>query len=183
MPKVAVVGVGNKLFGDDGVGSLVAEILGACVKSEGVDVLVRETLDTTIIHVFEDYDVVIFVDAIGRANVEKPVLYRVDLEAIDRGLEGVKTVDPHSVDVVGLVMLAHLMGRLKAKVYLLGMPAEVLDLGAPLSRRTLNAIPPAIKIVEWILGYEAGLKGFLDLNCINEHLRSLGESSHYNPVG
>lgn len=39
MPRVAVVGVGNKLFGDDGVGSLVAEILGACVRSEDVDVL------------------------------------------------------------------------------------------------------------------------------------------------
>lgn len=54
------------------MGSLVAEILGVCVRSEDVDVLVRETLDTTIIHVFEDYDVVIFIDAIRNANVEKP---------------------------------------------------------------------------------------------------------------
>jgi len=148
VPKAAVVGVGNKLFGDDGVGSLVAEILGDCVRSEDVDVLVRETLDTTIIHVFEDYDVVIFIDAIRKANVERPVLYRVDLDVAGRELEGSRTVDPHSVDVVGLAMLAHLMGRLKAKVYLLGMPVEVLDLGAALSRRALNAIPLAIKIVE-----------------------------------
>jgi hydrogenase maturation protease len=183
VPKVAVVGVGNKLFGDDGVGSLVAEILGVCVRSESVDVLVRETLDTTVIHVFEDYDVVIFIDAIRKANVEKPALYHVDLDAAGRELEGSRTVDPHSVDVVGLAMLAHLMGGLKAKVYLLGMPVEVLDLGAPLSRRALNAIPLAIKIVEWVLGYEAGSKGSFDLECINDHLKSLGESSHYNPVG
>ena len=68
-------------------------------------------------------------------------------------------------------------------MYLLGMPVEVLDIGAPLSRRALNAIPPAIKIVEWVLGYEAGLKGSFDLDCINEHLRSLGEGFHYDPVG
>jgi hypothetical protein len=98
-------------------------------------------------------------------------------------LKGVKTVDPHSVDVVGLVMLAHLIGRFKAKVYLLGMPVEVLDLGATISRIALNAIPLAVKIVEWVLGYEAGSKGFFDLDCINDHLKSLGESSHYNPVG
>jgi hydrogenase maturation protease len=113
--KVAVVGVGNKLFGDDSVGSLVAEILGVCVRSEGVDVLVRETLDSTVIHVFEDYDVVIFIDAIRKANVEKPALYHVDLDAAGRELEGSRTVDPHSVDVVGLAMLAHLMGGLKLK--------------------------------------------------------------------
>jgi len=111
------------------------------------------------------------------------VLYRVDLDVAGRELEGSKTVDPHSVDVVGLAMLAHLMGRLKAKVYLLGMPVEVLDLGAALSRRALNAIPLAIKIVEWILGYEVGSESSFDLECINDHLRSLGESSHYNPVG
>ena len=76
------------------------------------------------------------------------VLYRVDLDVAGRELEGSKTVDPHSVDVVGLVMLAHLIGRFKAKVYLLGMPVEVLDLGATISRIALNAIPLAVKIVE-----------------------------------
>lgn len=175
MPKVVVVGVGNRLFGDDGVGSLVAEILEACVKSEDVDVLVRETLDISIIHVLEDYDIVVFVDAIRKSGVEKPELYYVDLDATSQELS-LKVVDPHNIDIVRLTLLAHISGKLKAKVYLLGIPVEILELGAPLSKKALNAIPLAMKIVEKVLREKIGLKDPLNVNCINAHLRSLGES-------
>ncbi len=173
MFKVAIVGVGNRLFGDDGVGSIVAEILGACFRSDSVDVFVREILDTSVIHVLEDYDMVIFVDAIRGANVEKPVLYYVDLNVTSQEWEGVfRVVDPHNVDVMRLVLLALISGRLRAKVYLLGMPVEVLELGASLSRKAIEAIPLAVHIIERVLVKEVGLKDPLDIDCVNRWLRS-----------
>ncbi len=56
-------------------------------------------------------------------------------------------------------------------------------MGAQLSKKALNAIPLAIRIIERILEEETGLKGGLDVNCVNARLKSLDENLHYNPVG
>jgi len=178
MPKsISILGVGNRLFGDDGAGSITVDVLKECleVRDSSVNLFVFETLDTSLISLLEESDVVVFVDAI--LGVNEPKLYTVDPEsAKDEALEAVRLVDPHYLDPARLVSLAYITGRLKARVYLVGIPAKSLELGAGLSRETLQAIPIAIKLILKLLEHELKTPPRIDWGCVETKLALLKSS-------
>lgn len=63
--KTAVIGLGNTLRRDDGIGVIVLESLLKFYKKEGIDYLNFGTASFDLIHRMRDYDVVFLIDAIN----------------------------------------------------------------------------------------------------------------------
>jgi len=70
-PRITVLGIGNPLKKDEGVGVRVAEELLACYEfPEGVEVLDIGTMGMTVLHLFDECDFMVVADAVDGTGHE-----------------------------------------------------------------------------------------------------------------
>ena len=152
--SLLVLGLGNVLLRDDGVGSAAAAALAADYEPPpGVSVLDGGTLGLALLPYLEDAAHVILVDAV-RADAAPGTLVR--LEGDDVGPVVATRLSPHQIGVADLLDGAHWRGRYPSRVLLLGIVPESLDLDVGLSPRVAAALPMLVeRVVE-----EARASGF-----------------------
>lgn len=117
---VLVLGLGNPVMADDGVGLAALERLRAdYLLPRGVTLADGGTWGMRLLPMIEDHDRVLFLDAIdtGRAP---GAMVRLEGEAIPRGL-GVGKLSPHQVDLQDVLAAAMLRGRLPRAMVALGL--------------------------------------------------------------
>ena len=108
MPKkVTVIGIGNTLMGDDGVGVAVVRDLLSHPIGQNVEVVISETAGLGLIKHFRDSDVVIVVDAIA-AEVEPGAIFR--FRPDEAGIVRLRSNNIHGMGVAHLVSNARLAG-------------------------------------------------------------------------
>ncbi len=129
--RVAVIGVGSPLMGDDGFGLRVLERLRERWSFEpGVELVDGGTWGMNLLPVIEEADAVILIDAIdvGWAPGTPVVLER---ESLPRFL-GAK-LSPHQIDLRDALALAEVRGRLPWRTVAIGAQPEVVALGTDLT--------------------------------------------------
>jgi len=126
-----ILGLGNMLCGDDGLGPAVVECLAAeYAGAPGVEVLDGGTLGLSLLPLFEEAQRVILVDAV---RVDAPPGSVVRLEGDDVGPIVATRLSPHQVGVADVLALARLRGRFPERLILLGAVPESLTQGVGLS--------------------------------------------------
>ncbi|MGE5265195.1 MAG: HyaD/HybD family hydrogenase maturation endopeptidase [Acidobacteriota bacterium] len=145
--KTLVLGLGNVLLQDEGVGVRVIEQLQAAYAfPNDVTVLDGGTLGLDLLHVLEESDRAVVVDAV-KADKEPGALVRLRNAEIPAFL-GPK-VSPHQVGLQDLLGLAQLRGHFPGEVILLGVQAERLEPGLDLSPAIAAQVEPlAAKVLE-----------------------------------
>ncbi len=142
MADTLVLGLGNILLSDDGVGVRVIERLRELfVFPERVQVLDGGTLGLDLLPYLEGLASLVIVDAV-QADREPGSLVRLAGEQIPVFLDACK-LSPHQEGLQDLLAVAKLKGWLPADVVLLGLQAESLMVGLELSlsaRRQLGAL-------------------------------------------
>lgn len=134
-----VLGLGNVLLEDDGIGSAaVALLLERYEPPPGVQVLDGGTLGLSLLPYLEDADAVILVDAI-KADRRPGSLIR--LNGDDVPLAVAARLSPHQVGVADLLDGARWLERYPARLVLLGVVLERIGLAVGLSRRARLALP------------------------------------------
>lgn len=143
--RLAILGVGNVLCTDDGLGpAAVARLTREFEVPEGVAVFDGGTLGLSLLHIIEESAQVIIVDAI-RADSEPGTL--VALEG-DDVLPAVRLrLSVHQVGVADLLDAARLRGRLPRRLVLLGVVPESIELGADLSPSVSAALPSLVDAI------------------------------------
>lgn len=126
-----VIGVGNPLMGDDGLGVAAVKRLRGWRFDPPVQVVDGGTWGMNLLPVIEDAERVLFLDAIdvGAAPGTAVVLER---DEIPRALANNK-VSPHQVDVREVLALSELRGTLPESVAAIGLQPSVVALGTELS--------------------------------------------------
>ncbi|BDC17878.1 hydrogenase maturation protease [Acidianus sp. HS-5] len=109
---VKIIGMGNRLYGDDAIGSLTAECMNA---------LDAEANGFQALTFIEKDDVVIFIDAM--VMDEEYNLFKVNLENVDF----VEISDPHRLSPIQVVSLARKSGNMPKEAYVLAIKPEKLD--------------------------------------------------------
>lgn len=138
--KTLVLGLGNILLQDEGAGVRVVERLQAeYVFPNDVTVLDGGTLGLDLLHVLEESDRAIVVDAV-KSDKEPGALVRLRNAEIPAFL-GPK-VSPHQVGLQDLLGLAQLRGHLPGEVILLGVQAGRLEPGLDLSPAIAAQVEP-----------------------------------------
>lgn len=127
-PKVLVLGVGNTLYGDDGVGPQVVRNLSRRAQQTGLDFLDGGTGGPGLLSYLEDYSHLVVVDALD-AGLEPGTICRFTAE--DQGTLNA-ALSMHQAGLRDLITAARLTDSLPDTV-IIGIQAGRLSMGESLS--------------------------------------------------
>lgn len=107
MPKVTILGIGNTLMGDDGVGAVVARTLAQRSLGDGVEIVERVNAEMALVGHFIRSDRVLVIDAID-AGAEPGSVFR--FGADEGGVTTLRSNNIHGMGVSYLLTNARLSG-------------------------------------------------------------------------
>lgn len=130
MSRTVVIGIGNRLRGDDGAGVAVAERLRERVPS-GVDVAACSEEPSRLMDAWEGADSVVLVDTVS-SGAPPGTLHRFDAgdEAVPARTFRSST---HAIGIAETIELARALGRLPRRVRVYGVEAGDFTTGASLT--------------------------------------------------
>ena len=150
--RTVVVGVGNLLMGDEGIGVRVVEELRRRSLPGVVDVVDAGTIGLDLLFAIEGYARVVIVDAaeMGLPPGQVRVLGPQDLAGAE------PASDAHGMGVAEVLELAEATGLLPANVMLVGVQPETVGPAMELSAAVGAALPSAVRCVEALVETPGG---------------------------
>jgi hydrogenase maturation protease len=150
--RILVAGVGNIFLGDDGFGVEVVRRLAGRGLPEGVEVVDFGIRGMDLAYALQDdYEVVIFVDAIPRGE-EPGTVYLLEPEIEE---DGEVVLDTHGMDPVKVIKLSRALGAKPTRTLVVGCEPQVVvsgedyeDMQMELSAPVHAAVEEAVKLVE-----------------------------------
>lgn len=145
-----VLGIGNVLLRDEGVGVVVARRIEAARESGDMvippDTRVVDggTLGLDLLPMIEDADQVVMIDAVDLGQAPGTVSVLRD-ETVQAALSG--HVSPHQIGVGDLVAAARLMGIMPPRLTLVGIQPGEIAIGLELTEPVAAAVDVAIDLV------------------------------------
>jgi len=119
--RIAVIGLGNTLRRDDGIGIIVFESLLNFYRKEGIDYFNFGTASFDLLHRMKDYDAVLLIDGID-AGLKPGELKIFELGDIEYDLKGSGS-SSHELNLKNIFDLSEKF-KLKAKIYVAGIQVE-----------------------------------------------------------
>ena len=148
--KAAVIGIGNILLGDEGVGVRIIEELKKLELPEGVEVHDGATSGIAILNFLEGVDRAIIVDAV-KGGGEPGTVYRFKIE---EALENNEMISLHDIDFTLAYRVTRDIIDLPEDIVVIGVEPEKIENSLELSEKVSNAIPEVLnKILEELRAY------------------------------
>ncbi len=141
---VLVLGIGNTLLGDDGVGvHLVSRLAVWCRRWHGaVETVEGGTQGLSLLGTIAGRRSLILLDAIALGYRPGTVHVREDKEVLALCS---RSTTAHEGNAGELLAAAHLIGELPARIFLVGIEPGCFDSGAGFSAPVQTAIPAALR--------------------------------------
>ena len=151
--NIAVIGVGNILFCDDGIGVMVANFLKEHYKfSPSIDIIDGGTLGINLLNYFANYDRVIIIDTI---SIDDKVgsIYSIPSNEI-LGMDGYKNT-AHEVEVVDMLRSATMLDKSADVEIIAIVPYDIESVKIGLSQELSIFFKPFVdtvleKIFRWV---------------------------------
>jgi hydrogenase maturation protease len=141
---ILVLGVGNILLGDEGVGVRVVEAMQRMKLSHGVEVLDGGTASMALLDSLSNRDRVIVIDAV-KGNHDPGTIYRFTPADMNAQKEIVTSL--HQIDLLDALTQVEFLGRAPRDVVLYGIEPKSIGLGLELTPEVEAAIPRVIELV------------------------------------
>lgn len=140
--RLLVLGIGNFLCGDDGIGPILAErLIPAYQDDPHIEVLNGGTIGLGLIYLFESYDNVLFLDAVD-AGAKPGTVLMYTLEELESA-RSEKKLSSHQSDPCELMLYARTIGCLPKNVAVLGIQIDTI-------RPHIGLSEPLLHKIEWI---------------------------------
>jgi hydrogenase maturation protease len=140
---VRVLGIGNTLMGDDGVGSVVAHRLSEVLPGD-VTVVVGETAGFALAPHFDEADTVIVVDALD-ADEEPGAVFRFDPDRV--GSAKLRSDTSHGIGLPYIMLSARLRGTCPDVIVYAVQVGDVRPVPDTLSPAVQEAVPDVVEMV------------------------------------
>ena len=144
MSKISVVGIGNLLMQDDGVGVHVVKRLSELDLPEGVNLIDGGTHSYDLVEFFCESNIIIIIDAM-QAGGEPGTIYRAPLEEL-----GLKTDDTcislHQLHFVDAMHMVNLLGH-HPRAIVFGVEPASIQLSLELSPEIAAKLPRLVELV------------------------------------
>jgi hydrogenase maturation protease len=137
MARTVVIGLGNPLMGDDGVGLAVLERLRDDWQLDGVELVDGATWGLSLLPVIEDAERLVLVDAIAANGAPGDII---ELTRDRLPIYLTRKLSPHQVDMRDALAVAELRGRLPDDVVAIGVQPETIALGTELSAPVMQQV-------------------------------------------
>jgi hydrogenase maturation protease len=139
---ILLVGIGNLIMGDDGVGVRVVQHLSSSYGMwEGVRLLDGGTLGLDLLPHLEGVERLLLVDAIDRGD-EAGTLFRLEGDQVPTQFGS--RLSPHQVGLQDLLAVAELQGTTFGELVLLGVQPQTIELGLELSEAVEASFPALV---------------------------------------
>ncbi len=140
-PPTLIMGIGNILQGDDGVGVHALNALRNALGADpGIHLYDAGTLGATLLVEIEQAERLIFIDAM-RMNAAAGTVRCFEGEAMDQWLRRAQAGSVHEVSLGELLDMARLVDRLPARRALIGIEPGHIGWGEHLSSEVRIALP------------------------------------------
>lgn len=139
-----IIGIGNRARGDDAVGLRVVEAIGL---SEMV--LEHDGEPASLIALWEGHDAVVLIDAISSGSPPGTI---VEIDASHSVLPAGMCHSTHALGPAEAVELARALGRLPARITLLGIEGSDYSFGAGLSpevEAAVHEVVRRVRVITW----------------------------------
>ena len=142
--RVNILGIGNPLMGDDGVGPAAIERLGARGVPEGVDLWDAGLAVSDVLGMLGPADPLIVIDAV-RAGGRPGQIHRLRLDVPDLDAPAERDMlSLHELSIVPALRIEALTGRVFADVIVLGVEPAACEWGEGLSLAVADALEDVI---------------------------------------
>lgn len=138
--RTVVIGLGNPLMGDDGLG-LAALARLQDDPPEGAELVDGGTWGMNLLPILEAADRVLLLDAIDR---ECPPGTPIELSGAEVPRYLAVKLSPHQVDLRDVLALAELRGTLPRELVVLGLQPARVELGLELSEPVAEGVPAMV---------------------------------------
>lgn len=143
---VLVLGVGNILLGDEGVGVHIIRAMQLRERLTGVELLDGGTLTLDILDSLADRDKVIIIDAV-KGGGQPGTVYR--FTPNDIAMQSHNPFSLHQISLLEMLKMAELTDCIPRDIVILGIEPKVVDWGLELSQEVAAQVP---KVIELVLG-------------------------------
>ncbi len=142
--KTIVLGIGNPILGDDGVGVHVANELKKQIQNPSITVDEAITGGMNLLDLILGYDKAIIIDAVKTKDGEKG-----DVKRIPFGnFSTMHSCNPHDVSLIEAIEMAKKMGenRIPKEIIIIGVMLKEIpcEFGEELSKEIATAVPKAV---------------------------------------
>ena len=143
--RVVVIGVGNRWRGDDGIGPAVIDS-GRNRWSRSVDVVESDGEAAGLVDAWDGADLAIVVDAV-RCGAAPGTVHRLGPDSV-----GTRPVaSSHRLGVAYALALGRVLGRVPARLEVIGVEGSQFEPGAGLSPPVAAAVAPTCRLVSDLL--------------------------------
>ena len=143
--RILILGLGNPLLGDEGIGMRVVEELKGLELPDGVVVVEGGTTGLGLIGLMEGYERVIIVDAADMGHPPGRVVRFTPLEVQLKTAEAPLSL--HQIGLEEVLALAEALEVAPAELVIIGIQPNQVQVGAGLSPEVERAIPQIIRII------------------------------------
>jgi hydrogenase maturation protease len=149
--KTLILGLGNTLLGDEGVGvKTVSFLKNAKFALQDVEILDGGTLSFILAGPIESADNLIVIDA-AQLNNAPGTVHLYEGKEMDQFIMRKKYNSVHEVSLSDLLLIAHLSGRLPQRRALVGIQPERIDWSDTLTDAVAQSVPVACDLVHELL--------------------------------
>lgn len=145
MKHVLILGLGNPLLGDEGIGVRVVEELKELDLPDGVTVVEGGTSGLGLVGLMEGYQRVIVVDAADMGHPPGHVVRFTPLEAQLKTAEAPLSL--HQIGLGEVLALAEALEVAPAELVIIGVQPSRVEMGVRLSPEAEKVIPQIIRII------------------------------------
>jgi hydrogenase maturation protease len=144
-PRITVLGIGNLLLRDEGVGvHLAQELARGELGHADFEIIEAGTCPDILSLLDEGIDKLIVVDAVKGGN-EPGTLYRLTLD--DLTTNSAVPISLHEMGVVENLKMMSLLGRQPKSVVFIGVEPKIIDYGLELSPEVAGKLPDLVELV------------------------------------
>ena len=143
-PAITVLGIGNLLLKDEGIGVHLVEKLAGMVDSTKVNIIDAGTSPDLTSLLDGNIDKLIVVDAVKAGN-EPGTIYRFSPDKLD--LDPTSHFSLHEIGVLDNLKTMAMLGRLPKSTVIIGIEPKTIDFGLELSPEVGEKLPKIINLV------------------------------------
>ena len=144
--KTIVLGVGNQILGDDGVGVHVANELKAHIHHQDITIDEAITGGMNLLDLILGYDKAIIIDAVKTETRKNGEVKRIPLEDFST----MHSCNPHDVSLIEAIAMARKLGetRIPQEIIVIGIMMKQIpcEFRETLSNNIASAVPKAVEM-------------------------------------
>ncbi len=144
LPKIAILGIGNLLLKDDGVGIHLIHSLKANLKYPNVELIDGGT-SIDIPTLINKVDKLIILDAVSQGE-EPGTIYHFQLQNID--IDWDAPLSFHQFGILDSLKIMKLQGELPKRIVVIGIEPKLIDWGIELSPEIEAKLPQILQLIE-----------------------------------